>query len=102
MNVTLRDEVEPRGPEARKILETEFGRKYSLPAVCALMHRLGLSPLRPGMRHRKNDPVSGHHTSNRVCGDYDHLFESATRVCRDPGEERLQSVCRTDWIEHAE
>lgn len=45
-----------RGPEARRILESEFGKKYSLPAVYALMHRLRLSPLRPARRHPKNDP----------------------------------------------
>lgn len=44
-----------RGPEARKILEAEFGKKYSLPAVYALLHRLRLSPLRPAKRHKKND-----------------------------------------------
>lgn len=45
-----------RGPEARKILQAEFGKKYSLPAVYALMHRLKLSPQRPARKHRKNDP----------------------------------------------
>jgi len=47
-----------RGPEARRILESEFGKKYSLPAVYALMHRLRLSPLRPARRHKKNDPAA--------------------------------------------
>lgn len=45
-----------RGPEARRILEAEFGQKYSIPAVYTLMHRLRLSPLRPAKRHQKNDP----------------------------------------------
>lgn len=45
-----------RGPEARKILDAEFGKRYSLPAVYALMHRLNLSPLRPARKHGKNDP----------------------------------------------
>lgn len=47
-----------RGPEARRILEKEFGKKYALSAVYALMHRLGLSPLRPASYHPKNDPVA--------------------------------------------
>jgi transposase len=45
-----------RGPEARRILQAEFGKKYSIPAVYTLMHRLRLSPLRPPKRHHKNDP----------------------------------------------
>lgn len=47
-----------RGPEARRILEAEFGQKYSRPAVYTLLHRLRLSPLRPAKRHRKNDPAA--------------------------------------------
>ena len=45
-----------RGPEAQRILEKEFGKKYALGAVYALMHRLRLSPLRPASHHPKNDP----------------------------------------------
>lgn len=45
-----------RGPEAKRILEVEFGKKYHLGSVYALMHRLRLSPLRPASRHPKNDP----------------------------------------------
>jgi transposase len=45
-----------RGPEARRILEQEFGKKYAVGAVYALMHRLKLSPLRPASYHPKNDP----------------------------------------------
>lgn len=47
-----------RGPEAQRILEREFGKPYALGAVYALMHRLGLSPLRPASRHPKNDPAA--------------------------------------------
>lgn len=45
-----------RGTDARAILETEFGVQYSLPGVYALMHRLGLSCLKPRPQHLKNDP----------------------------------------------
>lgn len=45
-----------RGKDAVRILEQEFGQSYSLPGVYALMHRLGLSCLKPRPRHRKNDP----------------------------------------------
>lgn len=45
-----------RGTDARAILENEFGVQYSLPGVYALMHRLGLSCLKPRPQHLKNDP----------------------------------------------
>ena len=45
-----------RGPEVRALLERDFGVLYSLPAVYALLHRLGYSCLDPGPRHRKADP----------------------------------------------
>ena len=45
-----------RGEDARRIIEGEFGVKYSLPGVYVLLHRLGLSSLVPRPRHKKNDP----------------------------------------------
>lgn len=45
-----------RGVDARRILETQFGVKYTLDGVYDLLHRLGLSCLAPRPRHRKNDP----------------------------------------------
>jgi transposase len=47
-----------RGPEAKRILEREFGKSYALGAVYKLMHRLGLSPLRPASKHPKSDPIA--------------------------------------------
>jgi len=45
-----------RGRDVQQILEKEFGVKYTLFGVYDLMHRLGLSCLKPRPRHRKNDP----------------------------------------------
>jgi transposase len=45
-----------KGKDARRIIESQFGVKYSLPGVFALLHRLGLSSLVPRPRHKKNDP----------------------------------------------
>jgi transposase len=45
-----------RGKDVQQILEKEFGVKYTLFGVYDLMHRLGLSCLKPRPRHRKNDP----------------------------------------------
>jgi len=47
-----------RGADARLILEREFGKSLKLSTVYALMHRVGLSCLRPRPRHRKNDPAA--------------------------------------------
>lgn len=45
-----------RGADAVKILEKEFGVRYTLDGVYDLLHRLRLSCLAPRPRHRKNDP----------------------------------------------
>jgi transposase len=45
-----------RGVEAMRILEREFGVRYTLDGVYDLLHRLRLSCLAPRPRHRKNDP----------------------------------------------
>lgn len=45
-----------RGLDAVRILEAEFGVRYSLPGVYCLLHRLGLSCLKPRPIHRKADP----------------------------------------------
>lgn len=44
------------GKDARRILEKEFGVRYTLNAVYELLHRNGLSCLRPRPKHRKSDP----------------------------------------------
>jgi transposase len=45
-----------RGRDAQRILEASFGVNYSLRGVYELLHRHGLSCLKPRPRHRKNDP----------------------------------------------
>jgi transposase len=44
------------GKDAQRILQEEFGRPYSLPGVCGLLHRMNLSCLKPRPCHHKNDP----------------------------------------------
>ena len=41
-----------RGKDARRIINEQFGVRYSLPGVYALLHRLGLSSLVPRPRHK--------------------------------------------------
>lgn len=45
-----------RARDARRILLEEFGVAYKLQSVYDLMHRLGLSCLKPRPRHEKSDP----------------------------------------------
>lgn len=45
-----------RGRDVVRLLNEEFGVKYSLQGAYDLLHRLGFSSLRPRPRHRKNDP----------------------------------------------
>lgn len=45
-----------RAKDAKRILEKEFGVRYTLPGVYDLLHSLNLSCLQPRPRHRKNDP----------------------------------------------
>ena len=45
-----------RGVDALRILEAEFGARYTPDGVYDLLHRLKLSCLVPRPRHRKNDP----------------------------------------------
>lgn len=45
-----------RGEDIGRILDEEFGAKYSITGVYDLLHRLGYSSLRPRPRHRDNDP----------------------------------------------
>jgi len=44
------------GRDAVRILQTEFGVEYTLTGAYELLHRIGLSCLRPRPRHRKSDP----------------------------------------------
>lgn len=45
-----------RGLDVVRILEQEFGARYTLQGAYDLLHRLGYSCLKPRPRHRKNDP----------------------------------------------
>lgn len=47
-----------RGRDVQRILEREFGVRYSLQGAYDLLHRLGYSCLRPRPRHEKNNPAA--------------------------------------------
>lgn len=46
--------------------------------------------------------MRGHYMSNRAYRDYEHLFETASEICRLIDESRIRTVCRTTWIERLE
>ena len=45
-----------RGKDAQRILAEQYGVEYTLNGVYELLHRHGLSCLKPRPQHRKNDP----------------------------------------------
>ena len=47
-----------RGKDAQRILQQEFGKKYTLSGAYKLLHRLDFSCLMPRSVHRKNDPAA--------------------------------------------
>jgi transposase len=47
-----------RGRDVMRILEAEFGVKYTLDGVYDLLDRLGYSCLTPRPKHEKNDPAA--------------------------------------------
>jgi transposase len=47
-----------RAKDAKRILETEFGVSYTVKSVYDVIHRLGLSCLKPRPRHEKSDPIA--------------------------------------------
>ena len=47
-----------RAKDAARILDQEFGVRYSLSGAYDLLHRLGYSCLKPRPRHRKSDPAA--------------------------------------------
>lgn len=46
-----------RGKDVQRILQSEFGKHYSLGGAYDLLHRIGFSCLRPRPRHPKSDPI---------------------------------------------
>lgn len=78
-----------RGRDFIRILEHEFGVRYELSGVYALLHRLNLSVLVPRPQHRKSDPQAMAAWKQRApflsatCGDN-------TRTNRSPSGSRTK------------
>jgi len=106
MNEHLKFIAQDAGADAHVVLVLDQAgwhksKALKVPADMTLLH---LPPYSPELNAVEKlwGFVRSHHTSNRVYRDYDHLFESASEVCRQVGEDRIRSVCRTTWIERME
>ncbi len=44
--------------------------------------------------------LKSHYLSNRVFKDYGHLFSASRKAWNALTEEKLQSICRIEWITH--
>jgi len=72
-----------RGEDVRRILEQEFGARYTLSGTYALLHRLGYSSLAPRPRHPKADAAAQEEFEKNASGDgAEHRAHASRR--RDP------------------
>lgn len=72
-----------RGEDVRRILEEEFGARYSLSGTYALLHRLGYSSLMPRPQHPEADRAAQEEFEKNSPGDgAEHRLHASRR--RDP------------------
>jgi transposase len=55
------------GPILRERIERHFGKRYSLPGLYALLHRLGYNDLAPRPRHPAADPAAAEAFKKKSC-----------------------------------
>lgn len=73
-----------RGEDVRRILEEEFGARYSLSGTYVVLHRLGYSSLMPRPQHPEADPAAQEEFEKNTPGDGAQRRVHASRR-RDPG-----------------
>ena len=73
-----------RGVDVRRILEEEFGARYTLSGTYALLHRIGYSSLAPRPRHPRADAAAQEEFEKNSPGDGAQRGVHASRR-RDPG-----------------
>ena len=73
-----------RGEDVRRILEEEFGARYSLSGTYVVLHRLGYSSLVPRPQHPDADPAAQEEFEKNTPGDGAKRVAHASRR-RDPG-----------------
>lgn len=72
-----------RGEDVRRILEEEFGARYSLSGTYVVLHRLGYSSLVPRPQHPEADVVAQEEFEKNTPGDGSQRRAHASRR-RDP------------------
>lgn len=72
-----------RGADVRRILEEEFGARYSLSGTYVVLHRLGYSSLMPRPQHPDADPAAQEEFEKNTSGDGAEHRPHASRR-RDP------------------
>jgi putative transposase len=73
-----------RGEDVRRILEEEFGARYTLSGTYVVLHRLGFSSLMPRPRHPKADAAAQEEFQKNSPGDGARHRSHASRR-QDPG-----------------
>ena len=73
-----------RGEDVRRILQDEFGARYSLSGTYVVLHRLGYSSLMPRPQHPEADPAAQEEFEKNTPGDGAQRGAHASRR-RDPG-----------------
>jgi transposase len=73
-----------RGADVRRILEEEFGARYSLSGAYVVLHRLGYGSLMPRPQHPQADVAAQEEFEKNTPGDgAEHRLHASRR--RDPG-----------------
>jgi len=75
-----------RGADVRRILEEEFGARYSLGGAYVVLHRLGYSSLVPRPQHPEADPAAQEEFEKNSTGDgAEHGLHASRRRNPDLG-----------------
>jgi hypothetical protein len=104
MNVHLDFISQQAGPNKHVVLVLDqagwhVAKGLKVPENITLFH---LPPYSPELNpiERIWAYLKSHYLSNRVFMDYDDLLQACQSAWNSMSEERLQSVCRTDWLTH--
>jgi len=75
-----------RGTDVRRILEEEFGARYSLSGTYVVLHRLGYSSLMPRPQHPETDAAAQEEFEKNATGDgAEHRLHASRRRDSDLG-----------------
>ena len=77
-----------------------LAKALKVPENLTLLH---LPPYSPELNpvERVWEFLRSHYMSNRVFKDYNELFDAASAAWNRLDQERLKSICHTEWAERA-